>query len=89
MATGKYDYNTESDSTGLAIVVFSVVFLVAMMCAAAYRSYQHNEMLRREGCQLLTEAPTGRKVYCGKACYRPEVVRVYECANNVTKTEVY
>lgn len=64
-----------------------IAFLMFAIGGAIYSDHQHTEFLRTHGCQLLTEAPTGRKVYCGKACYRPEKVYVYECLDG-TRTEV-
>lgn len=54
---------------------------------ATYQMNEHEKFLREHGCQLLTEAETGRRVYCGKACFRSEYVYVYECADG-TRTEV-
>lgn len=66
--------------------------LAALLCAVVLglvirHNMQHTAFLKSHGCQLLTEAPTGRRVYCGKACFRPEEVYVYECADG-TRTEV-
>jgi hypothetical protein len=76
-----------SEGGALAFVVGCVAFLLFMMAGAIYSDHVHTEFLRTHGCQLLTEAPTGRQVYCGKACYRPEKVYVYECVDG-TRTEV-
>ena len=71
-------------------VIYSVIILAfAVMLALGIRDdMRHQEFLQAHGCQLLTEAPTGREVYCGKACFRPERVYVYECADG-TRTEVH
>lgn len=69
-------------------IIGSLVGLVLIAIAASiYQAYQHEKFLSEHGCELLTEAPTGRQVYCGKACFRPEKVYVYECADG-TRTEV-
>jgi hypothetical protein len=69
------------------IVFIGVAVLLLMCIAAIVQGKRHDDFLKAHGCQLLTVAPTGRQVYCGKACFRPELVYVYECVDG-TKTEV-
>ena len=72
----------------ITTILVGVLVIIGMMCAMAIRqSLEHQRFLEEHGCQLLTEAPTGRTVYCGRGCNRPEKVYVYECAKG-TLTEV-
>lgn len=72
------------------IVAYSLIsLLIAAVLAYVMHDYaKHQAFLKSHGCQLLTQAPTGRQVYCGKACFRPEKVYVYECADG-TRTEIH
>jgi hypothetical protein len=63
-----------------------IVLAVGLVGLAAYQDKQHRDFLKANGCQLLTQAPTGRHVYCGKGCFRDEYVYVYECIDG-TRTE--
>lgn len=80
------DWDIESVVIG-TIIIAVVVFFSAIISLAFVQENKHREYLAAHGCQLLTEAPTGRRIYCGKACFRPEKVYVYECVDG-TKTEV-
>lgn len=40
---------------------------------------QEAEALEEQGCALKSKEPTGRRVYCGKACTRDEIRTVYAC----------
>lgn len=71
----------------VTIIATIVVLLVAALGWALHKNAEHEQFLRSHGCQLLTDAPTGRHIYCGKACFRPERVCVYECIDG-TRTEV-
>lgn len=64
-----------------------IALLIGLIGFALYQAKQHEEFLQEHGCQMLTQAPTGRRVYCGKGCFRSEYVYVYECADG-TRTEV-
>lgn len=78
------DWRTDPD----VITHGLIALVIAVMLACGIRhDIQHAAFLKAHGCHLLTEAPTGRQVYCGKVCFRPEQVYVYECADG-TRTEV-
>jgi hypothetical protein len=71
-----------------SIFTVAMLFIVGFgVTTAIKQNHAHQRFLEEHGCQLLTEAPTGRTVYCGKGCNRPEKVYVYECLDG-TKTEV-
>lgn len=72
---------------GFVLCVVMVGFLIFAMIASGIQAKKHEDFLKSHGCQQLTEAPTGRRIYCGKACFRDEMVHVYECADG-TRTEV-
>ena len=78
----------DGDIQYAAFTALIVVFFIAYAAIIGVKKSEHDAFLREHGCQLLTEANTGRQVYCGKACFRPEKVYVYECAEG-TRTEVY
>lgn len=37
------------------------------------------EQLQRDNCKLSLVQPTGKKVYCGKACWRDEMRKEFTC----------
>lgn len=57
----------------LAIVAFAIIFSYLL-------SRARQDFLKQHGCQLISQNETGRRVYCGRACLRPEVLSFYECA---------
>lgn len=75
------------DQPEVLIYGLIVLFLAVMFADSIDQERKHQAFLKAHGCQLLTEAPTGRTVYCGKACSMPEQVYVYECADGA-RTEV-
>lgn len=75
------------DHPEVLIYALIVLFLAVMLAGSIDQERKHQAFLKTHGCRLLTEAPTGRQVYCGKACWHPEKVYVYECADG-TRTEV-
>jgi hypothetical protein len=79
----EYDFLSQEN------LVWGLILIVLVFVAASlYARYQHSEDLRIHGCNLVIEAPTGRRVFCGKGCTKPEHVYVYECYEG-TRTEVY
>ena len=65
----------------VAAIFALVLGVIAVVVFAIVQDSRHTEYLRKHGCELVTTAPTGRNVYCGKACFRPEEVYVYDCAD--------
>jgi len=78
------DWLREPETIGYGLIA---LLIAAMLGIGIHHDRQHQAFLKSHGCQLLTDAPTDRRVYCGKACFRPEEVYVYECADG-TRTEV-
>jgi hypothetical protein len=70
------------------LIWIGVMLVCVMLISSIHQANEHARFLRSHGCQMLTKAPTGRQVYCGKACSEPEYVYVYECADG-TRTEVH
>lgn len=61
---------------GLFITVAGLILVVAAIISSEIR---HQKMLEENDCSLYSEVETGEDVYCGKACWRPEVKRTYMC----------
>lgn len=40
---------------------------------------EHQEYLDSKNCKVYSKQPTGKRVYCGKACFRDEIVTMYTC----------
>ena len=51
------------------------------MGISADQAKEQADALRRQECKLWHERETGNRIYCGKACTRPEMERVYVCKN--------
>ncbi|MEG3034021.1 MAG: hypothetical protein RR877_00840 [Aurantimicrobium sp.] len=39
--------------------------------------------LEKDDCTLLSEAPTGKQFYCGKACWKKEIRIEYQCKSGI------
>lgn len=76
------------DTPAVVAAAIGVLTVGAVLAINIHADRQHEAFLKSHGCQLLTKAPTGRQVYCGKACSRDEHVYVYECADGL-RTEVH
>ncbi len=76
------------DNPESVLATVLVLVVIALFAGAIHQANVHEAFLKSHGCQLLTKASTGREVYCGKACFAPEYVYVYECADG-TRTEVH
>jgi hypothetical protein len=77
----------QCSSPEVILVWIGALLFCAMLISSIHQINEHERFLRQRGCQLLTKAPTGREVYCGKACFTAEHVYVYECADG-TRTEI-
>lgn len=55
-----------------------VVMLIAALLAACGQPSLH-EQLMNDGCTLDSRVHTGRSIYCGKACWKAEIVATYSC----------
>lgn len=71
----------------LALTGLLTILTFAGCIASMHNSMKHEEFLRANGCQKKMEAETGKQVYCGKACFRPEKIVVFECAGGERRVE--
>lgn len=55
-------------------------FLIALMGCGLYVAAQERKWLQENSCVLQSETDTGKRVYCGKACFRPEKRKEYRCS---------
>lgn len=82
-------YESTDAESGIIIIFAVMVGFLSMVAVTANRqANEHEAVLKREGCHLLTTVPTGRKKYCGKACFTDERAYFYDCAGGVQKTEI-
>lgn len=71
------DFLWEHPMLGSSIFILLVLGLT--LGVVAFLDYKHQEYLKKNGCQLYSDKETGHLVYCGKACYRQEHIRIYDC----------
>ena len=75
--------------TALSVVTLSgVVAIITLLTLGTMHEMDHERFLKQNGCQLIHKSETGRYHWVGKL-RENEQIFVYECANNVTRTEVH
>lgn len=57
-----------------------ILFCILIIPTAVPKS--QSEMRMERGCSLTSEEYTGKKKYCGKACWRKEIRAEYLCRDN-------
>ncbi len=67
-----------------ALVIGTLLVLALSLGFISYASNKaaekHRVELEMHGCKKQAEMPTGKRIYCGKACSREEMLTLYECA---------
>lgn len=84
---GKSFWETDCGMVFIGLVLVFAIFMILVIYAANRHQQEHKVELISLGCELFYEAPTGRNVYCGKACFRKEMLQMYTCRNG-TRVEI-
>jgi hypothetical protein len=74
------------DKPGFAIGCMVLGFIMLVVTGVNYDADKEKKLqseLLSAGCEEMTREETGRRVHCGKACSRPEIVIRYQCTNGV------
>lgn len=58
-----------------------LVLIAVAIGLSVYDARRHDAFLKAHQCVKVYDIPTGRKVYCGKACFRDEIETKYDCAD--------
>lgn len=70
---------------GLMGALLAILFFVTGM--VVYSGMQRQKELQQEleadACEQTSSVPTGKRVYCGKACWRDEMKIEYSCKSGV------
>lgn len=56
-----------------------LALLLSALALAGCGVKSNEATMLEAGCSLQSRALTGHTIYCGKACYRPEVKTVWSC----------
>ncbi len=64
-------------------IVLCIAFLMLIIIGAAKGHQQQLDALKADNCLLRSESKTGRNIYCGKACFRPEMRKEYACSSGI------
>ena len=59
------------------------VLLYGAIALSACTAKKEKEALDADGCQQVSHEKTGKRVYCGKACFRDEFRTEYRCNSGV------
>ena len=70
-------------ATLVTAIIGFVMFCIVTMVQAEKRE---QEYIQQQECKLVLKENTGQQVYCGKACWRPEVRRTYNCKSGTFAT---
>lgn len=60
-----------------------IAALVFFLFIAISEHFELQETLKADECQQISSIPTGKRVYCGKACWRNEMKVEYSCKSGV------
>lgn len=76
--------NAEFDGPMTFILVlcgFLLVICFLGLILSGAKSVEKTNMLQSNNCKLHSQEATGNRIYCGKACFRYEIRKVYDCNN--------
>ena len=62
---------------------FLLVFAVAGCVGSVMASIEKQRALEADQCELIASTKTGKSIYCGKACFRPELRKEYQCKSGI------
>ncbi len=62
-----------------SVCAAAILFCFVGMAVSCEKSKQEAQTIAARGCTLVAKEETGNRVYCGKACFRPEIRRIYQC----------
>lgn len=66
---------------GISLVV---LLLIPFACTMQHKEHQRLQAeMQADQCKLQSEAKTGKRVYCGKACWRDEIRKEFSCNSGV------
>lgn len=60
---------------------YLIIFLTIFLSACVEREPQPDRWasMTSHNCTLESRVDSGQKVYCGRACWKPVIVRTYSC----------
>ena len=62
-----------------SLLIAAVIAILIVGGISVLQTKDRNEQMKKDSCQLIKEAPTGNKIYCGKACFKDEIRSIYNC----------
>lgn len=62
---------------------FLLVVSVAGFIVSGVAAIDKQAALEADQCKLTSSLKTGKSVYCGKACLRPELRKEYQCKSGI------
>jgi hypothetical protein len=77
------EHNADIYGAGIFLTMVCLSLLVVCvwgMIDSSIEGKKEKRFLENNKCVQISEVETGGHVYCGKACFRPEVKHTYKCA---------
>lgn len=64
----------------LAVFCLGLVLLLPVACISSIKAEEAKQKeLKEDNCKQVLEVKTGKRVYCGKACWRDEIRQEFSC----------
>jgi len=73
---------------GIMLLCAVMLVIIPLACVSSIKENQRRELeMQADNCKLTLESKTGKRIYCGKDCWREEIRKEFTC-NSGTKVIV-